>query len=261
MQYALKALRNVRKLRSIPLGVLIYSDEGRDCRYSKKIINQAAALAKHVLVLRPGNPDNRFVNQRRGRRKYRIIVSGLPRRFGKIYKRRGVFRWFNSSLDEIAKLSSLEDRIAVACSEYKAESYPGLLPHRINSTVLVSYLDDKKADIVEQEIRGILKNKDYKWSLDLISDRYALKKSRKVGKLMKSLKEIGAEWEIPVDFEASLYPSAAGLVPSGVPAICGMGPVAQDLYTPQEAVQRISLMQRILLLAQFLAKQSKNSKQ
>jgi len=29
--------------------------------------------------------------------------------------------------------------------------------------------------------------------------------------------------------------------------------VARDLYTPQESVQRISLIQRTLLLAQFLA--------
>jgi hypothetical protein len=31
-----------------------------------------------------------------------------------------------------------------------------------------------------------------------------------------------------------------------------MGPVARDLYTPQEAVQRISMVQHTLLLAEFL---------
>jgi D-alanine-D-alanine ligase len=171
-----------------------------------------------------------------------------------------VFRWFNSCLDEIAKLSSRENRIAIACSEYKAESYPGLLPHRIISSVLVSYLDKKKADIIEKEIKAILKNKDYRWSLDLISERSPLKKTSKTKKLMKSLEETGSAWEIPVEFEASLYPSAAGLVPSNIPTLCGMGPVAKDLFTPQEAVQRISLMQRTLLLAQFLVKQTNNPK-
>jgi hypothetical protein len=34
--------------------------------------------------------------------------------------------------------------------------------------------------------------------------------------------------------------------------VCGLGPVARDLGTPQEAVQRISLVQRTLLLADYL---------
>jgi hypothetical protein len=41
-------------------------------------------------------------------------------------------------------------------------------------------------------------------------------------------------------------------VPAKAGVICGTGPVAQDLYTPQESINRISLMQRTLLLAQFL---------
>jgi D-alanine-D-alanine ligase len=45
------------------------------------------------------------------------------------------------------------------------------------------------------------------------------------------------------------------LVPLEVPVICGIGPVARDLYTPREAVNRISLIQRTLLIAEFLAEE------
>jgi len=38
--------------------------------------------------------------------------------------------------------------------------------------------------------------------------------------------------------------------------LCGLGPVARDTYTPDESVDRISLMQRTLLLAEFLARQN-----
>jgi hypothetical protein len=34
--------------------------------------------------------------------------------------------------------------------------------------------------------------------------------------------------------------------------VCGAGPVVKDLYTARAAVQRISLVQRTLLLAEFL---------
>jgi D-alanine-D-alanine ligase len=41
-------------------------------------------------------------------------------------------------------------------------------------------------------------------------------------------------------------------VPERVPVVCGLGPVAADLYTSDEAVSRISLVQRTLLLMQCL---------
>ena len=53
-----------------------------------------------------------------------------------------------------------------------------------------------------------------------------------------------------------MYPSAAGLVPGRVAAACGLGPVAKDLDTAQESVLRLSVMQRTLLLAEFLVEQS-----
>jgi D-alanine-D-alanine ligase len=70
--------------------------------------------------------------------------------------------------------------------------------------------------------------------------------------LIQRLKDIAAEWDIPVATDSSLWPSAAGLVPERVPVVCGLGPVASDLYTSDEAVSRMSLVQRTLLLMQCL---------
>lgn len=52
---------------------------------------------------------------------------------------------------------------------------------------------------------------------------------------------------------SSAWPSVAGLVPSRTPCVCGLGPVAFDVQTPHERVQRISLVQRTLVLADYLA--------
>ena len=73
----------------------------------------------------------------------------------------------------------------------------------------------------------------------------------------KKLSEAARKWEIPLDKKSSLWPSTAGLMPDNVGVVCGIGPVAQDLYTPQESINRISLVQRTLLLAQFLLAESK----
>jgi D-alanine-D-alanine ligase len=47
----------------------------------------------------------------------------------------------------------------------------------------------------------------------------------------------------------------AGLVSSRIPVVCGIGPATKDLYTPQEAVNRTSLIQRSIIIAQFLLKE------
>jgi hypothetical protein len=71
-----------------------------------------------------------------------------------------------------------------------------------------------------------------------------------------SLANAARRWEIPLERETSVSPSVAGLVPATTPCLCGVGPVGRDLGTPHESVQRISLIQRTLLLAQFLLEQA-----
>jgi hypothetical protein len=79
-------------------------------------------------------------------------------------------------------------------------------------------------------------------------------RARKRGNpLLSSLQTIAAEWEMPFATESSVWPSVGGLVKAGTPAVCGMGPVVKNLCTAQEAVERISIIQRTLLLSQFLA--------
>jgi D-alanine-D-alanine ligase len=124
----------------------------------------------------------------------------------------------------------------------------------------VSYLNVRAADFAEASMRNTIKTREFKSVLELISDRPPLKKSTKSEVLYKRLKEVADRWEIPLDREYSLSPSVGGLVPTKVPAICGVGPVARDVDTPQEGVLRISLMQRTLLLAQFLSSKARGNK-
>jgi len=252
MEYAFRSLRSLRKLRNIPLGVLYYSDEGRDCAFSRETIRSAAAKARKVLVLRPGNPDNKVITQRRGWRKYRLIVRDKPRRIGRVVKKPDALHWVCSKADQLVSLSSRKNRLAVAVSKLRTEAFPRLLPHRVIGTLLVSYADAGQADDVERQIQQILLGDQFRCELSVISDRPPMKKRKTNDRLIKSLSDVAAEWEIPFAAESSLYPSVAGLVAGAAAVVCGIGPVAHDVDTPQESILRISLMQRTLLLAQFL---------
>jgi hypothetical protein len=70
--------------------------------------------------------------------------------------------------------------------------------------------------------------------------------------LLKEVEAAAEEWEVPLGYETSVSPSVAGLVPDDTAVLCGLGPVVREPYTPHEAIQRISLFQRTLLLTGIL---------
>lgn len=252
LKFAARSLRYARSLHTIPLGILVYNDEGIDCRFSADAIREAAGRAKQVLVLRPGNPGDKIIIQRRGQRKYRLTIEGKPLRLGQTHRSQEVIRWVFSKLEEISLLSSKRDRIAVSPIDIRTEAFPMLLPHRTIVSLLVSYLDVRHMEEVESQIMKILKVRGFSAAVTLISDRPPMKERRVNTQLAKRFLSVAHIWDIPVETESSLWPSVAGLVPSHVPVICGIGPVANDLYTSKESVQRMSLMQRTLLLSEFL---------
>jgi len=149
--------------------------------------------------------------------------------------------------------------VAISATGLRSEGYPMLLPHRVRTNVLISYPDARTADEMENAMRSIMGKGPYRWDLKRLSDRPPMKDRKGSQRLAKELSEVASRWEIPFAAQSSVWPSVAGLVPEDTPVLCGLGPVARDLYTPNEAVQRISLPQRTLLLAQFLARKEKGT--
>jgi D-alanine-D-alanine ligase len=260
LEFVLRALRYNRMLHQVPVGVLYYLDEGRECRYSQNVIRQAAAKAGRVFVLRPGSVPDNIRTQRRGHRRYTLVVDGSPRRLGKQGKSPEALLWMNEKLAKISALSSRKNHLSVTAIDVRTESFRMFSPHRIIATVVLSYLDPKIADTAEEEIKTVFGKKGLKWSIEQVSDRPPMKERRTNIRLAKSLLAAAKKWEIPLEQESSLMPSVGGLVPASVPVVCGVGPVARDLYTPNEAVNRISFMQRALLMAEFLAQDAKISR-
>ena len=205
--------------------------------------------------MRAGNPGNKIITQRRGQRKYVLRVETPPRRIGKANKNPEVLHWVCAKIEKLAKLSSRKERVAVAASNIKTTSFPMLLPHRIVVTLLLSYPEQQLAEAIEKQMRQILGKGEAKWELEILSDRPPMKLSRGNRRLVKDLKEVANKWDIPLDQESSVWPTIGGLVPESTRVVCGLGPVSKQLYTPQEAVQRISILQRTLLLAEFLIRQ------
>jgi D-alanine-D-alanine ligase len=252
LEFALRALRSMRRLRQLPLGVMCYSDEGLDGRYSADEIRAAAARAKEVIVLRPGLAPDKVVTGRRGQRRFRLQVEGEPHRLGRYLRKPDTLQWTWSKLDAITKLTSQKQRLSVATIDLKTEGLPMRLPHRVTASLLANYPTVEAVDSLVQQMRDILGKGGPRWELVTQADRPPFSERQSKG-LFDEFSAVAAGWDIPLGREKSAWPSVAGLVPSDTACLCGVGPVTQDLRTPKEAVQRISLIQRTLLLAEFLA--------
>jgi D-alanine-D-alanine ligase len=257
LMFALRALRNRRVLQKIPLGVLYYSDEGRDCRYSAEIIQKAAGKAARVLVLRPGGMNDKIMVQRRGQKKYLLTLEGKSLRLGQYARTPEVLLQGFEKFLEFSSLSSRKKRVALSVTDIQTDAYPMRLPHRVTVNLMLSYLDAREVAPLEEKMRDILSKGAFRYTMESVSDRPPMKERRHNLSLARKLTSIGEQWDIPLVKESSVWPSAGGLVPARVPVVCGVGPVAKDLYTPQEGVSRASLIQRTLLMAQFISEEWK----
>lgn len=235
-------------------GVFLYSDEGQGMRYSSPVLRQAAERAARVLVLQPGLQGGKVINQRRGSRKYNILVEGDPLRIGVRGEHTVVLTWFLEKAGALDELSRPERKLAVALQELHSERFSKLLPHRIRATVCTTFLDAESADLAEEQIKEIFSSDkdDVRAYVEKLEARPPLLHRDYTHPLIRRMKQICEAWKLPFDVDSGLLPSAAGVIPEGIPVLCGCGPAGRGLYTPYECVHRGELLQRTLLLALFL---------
>ncbi len=260
LEYALRALRQERILAKTPIGVVCYSDEGKDARYSAPMLAKVAAKAKNILVLRPGNRGDAVIVGRRGERKLVFTARGPVRRIGAAGKKPEVFRWASQVLETFSMLSNSKKRLSVSVVGMQPSTYPLHLPHRVEATLIVTYPDEAAGEKLMTDMRSAIPKSDFKWSLEEVAERHPMKERRANERLAKALAQTAETLDVRFGKETSAWPSVAGIAPASSGVVCGVGPVAGNLYTPDEFVERISLIQRTLLLARYLSDQAPVSK-
>ncbi|CAM3948470.1 M20/M25/M40 family metallo-hydrolase [Alkalicoccus chagannorensis] len=258
---SLQALKDERQLGKVKAGIFFYADEGRGMRYSSPMLKKAAAEAAEVIVMQPGFVEGKVVDQRRGSRQFHLIVEGDPERAGKRSEPVDVLSWFLEKSAHLQQFNDRKRRIAAVIQDIRSERYSVLMPHRVTATLLLTFLDEKTAEETEQQIRGLLqdKKKGMRTYMEEVSSRPPLKR-QKEHPMLKKMEACARMHQLPFGTESALLSSAAGAVGEGVPVLCGAAPASRQLYTPNEAVHRIELLQRSVLLAQYLQHQAESTR-
>lgn len=250
----LNALKETKSLSGKKIGVFFYSDEGRGMRYSHNVLKAAAKEAKEVFILQPGFLSGKIVDQRRGSTKYSLIIEGDPQRIGSTNSQADVLSYFLDKAEKIKKLSNPEKKLTVAVQDLYSERYSVLLPHRVNATLYITYLNKECAMEAEEKLNKILnsKVKGIKTYLQKLEERPPLLKKRN-NITLKSLEKTAFDWNIPFGTETSLLPSAAGEIDKKINVLCGFSPASNGLYTPNESIRRKELVEKILLISLYLS--------
>jgi D-alanine-D-alanine ligase len=250
---ALGALRFIRRLKKTRVGLFAYADEGRGMRYSADLLERAAGRSSEVLVMNPGAREGKVVTQRRGLKKYTFLVEGDPLRMG-VRGRSDVLTWFLDRAARIAALSRPAKKLTLMVQDVRTERYSILMPHRIRATIGMTYLDRRHAEAAERRLREVIRpdTKEVRVQMEPLEERPPLARGSEDNPVLGRLASLSEQWRLPFGEESSVVPSAAGVVPSGTPVVCGMGPAGRALFTPNEAVHRGELLQRSLLLALYL---------
>lgn len=249
----LEALKKTKVLSSKKIGVFFYSDEGRGMRYSGPALAEAAKGTKQVIVMQPGFEGGKVVDERRGTKKYAVILEGIPIRVGSRAGHIDALSYFLEKVQGLKAISSRDKRLTVAVHDLLSERYSVLLPHRVKASIVLTYLDEGMSKDAEKLIKDSFKNKpkEIQVFVESLEERPPMTK-RANNPLVHKLQTLATDWKIPFGTESSLLATAAGVVPSDIPVVCGFGPASRGLYTPNEAINRSELIEKTLLLSLLL---------
>ena len=253
LEYALRSLRSIRRLRRLPLGVVLCTDQAQGSPYSAEVIRAAAARAGRVLVLEPSVAPSGLVLRRRGNRRYTLHVTGGSILPVQTTRKQATARWTIERLERIAQLTSRNRSVSVSILDLSTEAHALHLPHRVTAGLLVTYRDVAQAAEVDKEIRTILGRGGCRWELATDWDRPPMPETAGGVALQAALNNAGRPHGIEFQRETSSVSSLAGLVGDATPCVCGVGPVAYERGTPGENIERITLIERTVVLAEFLA--------
>ncbi len=253
LEYALRSLRSIRRLRRLPLGVLLCTDEVLGCQQSAELIQAAAARAERVIVLAPSIEPNSIVLRRRGNRQYTLAVTGKPIWPTQTTPKQSTTRWTIAKLESIAQLTSRSRAVSVSILDLSTQGYSLHLPHHVQASISITYRQQERAQEIEQEIRAILGRGKTRWELTMDWDRPPMPETAENLVLFEQLNQVAEHHGISLQRTTSSIASLAGLVDASTPCLCGVGPEALSRGMPGESIERISLIERTLVLAEFLA--------
>ena len=251
---ALQALRFIRSIKKVKVGVLLLTDSTIDGRYSKNIIQQKAELAKKTIAMSGSSKNGGLILSRSGSALYsfetKLVKKDLPENVSLTAMN------FNKTLAAITDISRNDSEIVIAPFDIQFKSNIFKKHAYGFSGISVRYNSKETLELIEQKIKKIItqqkRSKIYQVQFEGGPKRPAMGQTEQIKDFYKSIQAITKLIDVRISKEHRWSSSDICHIAKDQPKIDGLGPVGEFLLSDNERIIRHSLIERSLLMALIL---------
>ena len=251
---ALQALRFIRGLKKIKIGILFLTDSTLNNRYSKDIIQQKAEQAKKILALSGSTINSGLVLSRSGSALYRIETKLVKNDTPENVSLTAVN--FSKTLAAITDISRNDRENVIAPFDIQFKSNIFKVYAYGSAGISVRYNSKETLILIEQKIKRIItqqkRSKIYQIQFEGGQNRPAMVQTEAINAFYKSIQAITKRIDVRISKEHRWSSSDICHISKDLPKIDGLGPVGEFLPSDNERIIRHSLIERSLLLALIL---------
>ncbi len=250
---ALRALRFVRLMRKIRIGILLTTDNTLQSRITKDTIIEISNRAKAVIGLSGASLKGSVITSRSGAAVYDCQMNLVN-----ADKEEDVAEanaCFNHLLASLAKLSSESNRAVVTLREVRMKSSVANLFAHGEAQLSVRFNDSGQAAVLDHKIYQLVKRTKCGKSRFHVSGkirRPPMPRTSEVADLYIRVRDVSKKLDIRTVEEHRWSSSDICLVSQGKSMIDGLGPIGDAPHDDEEYILRHSILDRSVLLASLL---------
>jgi D-alanine-D-alanine ligase len=250
---ALRALRFVRLLRKMRIGIVLTTDNTLQGRITKNYIMESSRRAKVVVGLSGAALDGTAITSRSGAAVYTCQMTLVNA--DKAADVAEANAWFTRMMSRLTKLSSESEKAVIIPREVKMNSSIATLFAHGEASLSVRFNDPEQAEDLERKIRQVMKKTNHRkirFQFGGSMRRPPMVRTVDGERLYQKVKKIGKRLDIRILEEHRWNSSNICFVEPAKPKIDGLGPVGDAPEEDEEYILRHSLLDRAALLALLL---------
>ena len=258
---ALQALKYIRFLRKLKIGILLTSDDSLQGRFAKNLVQQMTSRADHVIALKGSSLNGTVVTSRSGAAVFHCRMNVVnPENAEDISH---AMNLFSRAVTAWSGLSDANSGLVVVPSEVSMRSNITDLSANGEVHLSVRFNDPGQMQSTSHKIRNSVSSKQRKRFHVQIQGgmrRPPMLRTEKIDSMWMMVKQIAEKLDMRLSEEHRWSSSDICFVDPNIAKLDGLGPIGAEPQGKEEYILRHSLLERATLLAMLLCDIAKGGK-
>jgi D-alanine-D-alanine ligase len=250
---ALRALRFVRFLRRMKIGILLTSDNALQGKITRNSIQEISRRAKVVIELSGASLDGTVITSRSGAAVYNCQMNLVNAENAEDVSK--AIASFSHLLASLTKLSSEADGVVVVPREVGMNSDIATPFAQCEASLSIRFNNQEQAEAIDHKMRHIVKkmsSRKIRFQIEGGIRRSPMICNQETKQLYQRVKDIGNRLDIRILEEHRWSSSDICSVNQDRARIDGLGPIGDAPREKEEYILRHSLLDKAVLLALLL---------